>query len=86
MKIVFDCAKLIGPMEHRTRNLGGDSHCNVLLCTCGMLHVTIGPVTVRLKPGAAEQLRDVLTDALQQIDAERRPQLRLAPRGDDLPS
>ena len=68
------------------RTVGGDSHCNVMLCTCGMLHVTIGPVTVRLKQGAAEQLSDVLAAALQQIDAERRPQLRLAPRGEDLPS
>ncbi len=53
---------------------------------CGMLHVTVGPLTLRLEPGAAETLRDVLTAALVAIAEPRGgPHLRLASsRGDDL--
>lgn len=59
-----------------------------------MLHVTIGPVTMRLEPGAAETLRDVLAAGLAAIAEPRaphlssrpaRPELRLASsRGDEL--
>lgn len=79
-------------MDHHTRQLAGTSHCNVRQCSCGMLHVTIGPLTMRLEPGAAETLRAVLGAALEELEGEAarteaRPRLRLATsRGDDLSS
>lgn len=73
-------------MEHRTKTLAQTDQCSVLQCTCGMLHVTVGGTTVRMRAPTAEQLRHVLSAALEQIAAESRPPLRLAPRGDDLPS
>lgn len=73
-------------MEHHARHLAGNGACNVGQCTCGMLHVTVGPLTLRLEPGAAQTLRDVLTAALTAIAEPRgAPHLRLASsRGDDL--
>jgi hypothetical protein len=73
-------------MEHHARHLAGNGACQVGQCTCGMLHVTVGPITVRLEPGAAHTLRDVLTAALAAIAEPRSgPHLRLAAsRGDDL--
>jgi hypothetical protein len=82
-------------MDHSTRLLAGYPHCNVRQCDCGALHVTIGPVTLRLEPAAAETLRSVLAGALSQLGDDAatgepagcRPRLRLAsPRGGDLPS
>jgi hypothetical protein len=59
--------------HHHTRTLAGTTHCNVLQCSCGMLHVTVGPVTLRVEPGTARTLRDVLDAALAVIadDAAR---------------
>jgi hypothetical protein len=37
------------------------------LCACGMLHVTIGPVTVRLMPPAAQSLQGTLGEALRRL-------------------
>jgi hypothetical protein len=81
-------------MDHHARHLAGNGACNVGQCTCGMLHVTVGPLTLRLEPGAAGTLRDVLTAALTAIAEPRAsrpsgpggpPHLRLASsRGDDL--
>lgn len=73
-------------MEHRTRTLAQTEQCSVLQCTCGMLHVTVGGTTVRMRAPTAEQLRDALSSALKQVEAASRPALQLAPRGDDLPS
>lgn len=57
------------------------------LCSCGVVHVTVGGTTVRIRAEAAAQLRDVLGAALPQIEAEaKRPTLRLAPREGDLSS
>ena len=50
-----------------------------------MLHVTVGPLTMRLEPGAAQTLRDVLIAALAELSESRgQPHLRLATaRADD---
>jgi hypothetical protein len=53
--------------HHHTRTLAGTTHCNVLQCSCGMLHVTLGPLTMRVEPGSARTLRDVLDAALAAI-------------------
>lgn len=60
-----------------------------------MLHLTLGPITMRVEQSAARTLRDVLGAALAVLDDEARaseaqrrgPLLRLASsRGDDLSS
>lgn len=56
--------------HHQTRTLAGTTHCNVLQCSCGMLHVTLGPLTMRVEPGSARTLRDVLDAALAAIAAD----------------
>lgn len=62
--------------HHHTRTLAGNTHCNVLQCSCGMLHVTLGPLTMRVEPGSARMLRDVLDAALAAIAGD-------APREDE---
>jgi hypothetical protein len=75
-------------MEHRTRPVAQNEQCTVLQCTCGMLHVSVGAVTVRMRPAAAGHLRDALALALQKIEADdpSRGAPRVSSRGDDLPS
>ncbi|PCC68277.1 hypothetical protein SAMN02745121_05155 [Nannocystis exedens] len=75
-------------MEHRTRTVAQNEQCTVLQCSCGMLHVSVGSVTVRMRPAAAAGLRDAVAAALQKIEAEdlARGAPRTASRGDDLPS
>jgi len=75
-------------MEHRTRTVAQNEQCTVQQCTCGMLHVSVGSVTVRMRPAAAGQLRDALAAALQKIEADDPSPgtPRVTSRGDDLPS
>lgn len=40
--------------------------CRVDVCACGMLHVTIGPFTMRLEPRACEEIVETLGRALAQ--------------------
>lgn len=43
-------------------------------CTCGTIHLTIGPLTLRLPPSAVESLASTLletTRALRQQESER---------------
>jgi hypothetical protein len=72
-------------MDHHARHLAGNGACHVGQCSCGMLHVTIGPITMRLEPDAARTLRDVLAVGLAAISEPRGgPHLRLASsRGDE---
>ena len=62
--------------HHHTRTLAGTTHCNVLQCSCGMLHVTLGPLTMRVEPGSARTLRDVLDAALAAIAGDGPEQSR----------
>lgn len=75
-------------MEHRTRTVAQNEQCTVLHCTCGVLHVSVGAVTLRLRASAAGGLRDALAAALQKIEADEaaRGLVRAPVRGDDLPS
>lgn len=43
--------------------------CKVERCSCGMLHVTIGPLTLRFDPGALEEVHRALFDALARLSA-----------------
>ncbi len=57
------------------------------LCSCGVVHVTVGGTTVRIRAEAAAQLRDVLGAARPQRAAGApRPPRRRARRGGHLPS
>lgn len=75
-------------MDHRTRTVAQNEQCTVQQCTCGMLHVSVGAVTVRLRPPAAGQLRDALVTALEKIEADEaaRGMPRPSSRGEGLPS
>jgi hypothetical protein len=57
-------------MDHKTRCLAGTNHCNVLQCSCGMLHVTLGPITMRVDPRAGATLHEVLGEALDRLAME----------------
>lgn len=57
-------------MSHDLRSLVRTHAFHIELCThCGVLHVSIGPVTLRLELGAARQLRTALGDALERLEA-----------------
>lgn len=74
-------------MEHRTRTVAQNEQCTVQQCTCGMLHVSVGAVTVRMRAAAAGHLRDALAQALQRIAADDPSGAARSPsRGGELPS
>jgi hypothetical protein len=50
--------------QHHTQPLASLGPCNVEQCACGVLHVTVGAVTVRLQPETARVLATVLDRAL----------------------
>ena len=67
-------------MNHTTRCLAGTNHCHVLHCNCGMLHLTVGPITLRIDPRAGITLHEVLGQALERLAAESHDaQLEAAP-------
>jgi hypothetical protein len=49
---------------HQTRHLASLGPCTIELCDCGVLHVTVGAVTMRLQPETARALVTVLDRAL----------------------
>jgi hypothetical protein len=57
-------------MSHVLRSLLRTHAFHIELCThCGVLHVSVGPVTLRLEIGAARQLRAALGEALERLEA-----------------
>jgi hypothetical protein len=62
--------------QHHTQPLASLGPCTVEQCACGVLHVTVGAVTVRLQPETARALATVLDRALASRDA---PVLQLHP-------
>ena len=50
--------------QHHTHPLASLGPCSVEQCACGVLHVTVGAVTVRLQPETARALATVLDRAL----------------------
>jgi len=74
-------------MDHKTRCLAGTNHCNVLQCSCGMLHVTLGPITMRIDPRAGATLHEVLGEALDRLatDAGGSRDAALQARSDSAP-
>jgi hypothetical protein len=45
-------------------------------CECGMLHVTLGAVTVRLVPAACEVFCGTLLEAMQQLTRQNVPTMQ----------
>lgn len=57
-------------MSHALRSLVRTHAFHIEHCThCDVLHLTVGPVTLRLELGAARQLRAALGEALERIEA-----------------
>lgn len=57
-------------MPHTLRSLVRTHAFHIEHCThCNVLHLTVGPITLRLELGAARQLRAALGDALERLEA-----------------
>ena len=57
-------------MSHPHRTLARIGATHIEHCThCDVLHVSVGPVTLRLERGAARQLRAALGEALDRLEA-----------------
>lgn len=57
-------------MSHALRTLVRTHAFHIELCThCDVLHLSVGPITLRLELGAARQLRAALGDALERLEA-----------------
>jgi hypothetical protein len=54
--------------QHHTHPLANLGPCSIEQCACGVLHVTVGAVTVRLQPETARALATVLDRALAAPD------------------
>ncbi len=54
-------------------------------CTCGILHVTIGALTVRLQVEVVASLAETLTEAVRRIEA-RSPEIASRCLPGELPS
>ena len=67
--------------------LAGGNSCRVEACSCGHVHVTAGPITLRMEPGALQAFAAVLAraaTALREAEAAReddRPRLTLVEGG-----
>lgn len=51
------------------RTLATSEGCKVEECDCGTLHLTLGPVTLRLEREAVKDLHGTLASALERLDA-----------------
>ena len=57
-------------MSHALRSLLRTHAFHIEHCThCGVLHVSVGPITLRLELGAARQLRSALGEAIERLEA-----------------
>lgn len=57
-------------MEHKLRLLSQLGPCRVEGCTCGVVHLTIGAMSIRLSAEHATQLTQALTAAAPQFQQE----------------
>jgi hypothetical protein len=55
--------------EHRCRTLAQQGPVRIDLCGCGQVHVSIGPLTVRLALTVMHALRETLDDAIAHLPA-----------------
>jgi len=54
--------------DHDRQSLAQRGPCRIEACECGVLHVTVGMITLRLQPTTARALADALEQALAQTD------------------
>jgi hypothetical protein len=51
-------------MDHKLERVAQIGNTRIDRCVCGVLHVTVGSITVRLKPDDARGLKEALERAL----------------------
>lgn len=70
-------------MKHVTTPVARTANCRIDRCSCGAVHITVGGTTIRVQDGAARELRDVLVQAIAEIDRQARttvaPSFHLVP-------
>ena len=54
-----------GGCHHRT--LAHSPECRVDSCNCGVVHLVIGPLTLRLEATAAQSISDTLSEGLRAL-------------------
>lgn len=52
----------------RSRRLAARGPIRIDLCTCGQVHVSIGPTTMRLAPSVLRALGDALRTAIARLE------------------
>ena len=68
--------------HHPLRPLARNSACQIEMCGgCNVLHVSIGPMTLRLDPTAARRVSAALTEALERLSVENQPVIEMAADG-----
>lgn len=50
--------------RHRSHAVASSGPCTIESCDCGVLHVTVGMITMRLQPTTARALAEALGTAL----------------------
>ena len=63
------------------RVLAHGPFCSIEECSCGVLHATFGPVTIRVQPEIAESMWMTLGEAIQRLalDPRRGPLAHVEP-------
>lgn len=51
--------------------LAESEHCRLAHCACGIVHLTMGPLTLRLEPEVLEALADTCTRAARALRQTR---------------
>lgn len=68
--------------HHPLRTLARNSAVQIEMCAgCNVLHVTIGPLTLRLDPTAARRLNSGLSQALERLALETQPVVEMPADG-----
>lgn len=72
-------------MKHVVTTIARAPNTRIDRCSCGAIHITVGGTTVRIKDGAARELRDLLNVAMRTVDQQGRsigapaPSIHLVP-------
>ncbi len=53
---------------HRGHTVAQQGPIRIDVCGCGQVHVSIGPLTVRLAPAVLQALRETLDDATDRLN------------------
>lgn len=58
-------------MKHVVTTIARASNTRIDRCSCGAIHITVGGTTIRIKDGAARELRDLLAVAMRTVDQQQ---------------